>query len=609
MEEYDVVIVGAGIAGALMAYELGSKGKKVLILEAGIPTVPVVAKQSPVKQDYINRFYTKAIKTPGAPFPNSKYAPKQISPGVNESHDGFVNYNDPKENYWIQTGASAFSSMYERSGGGTTQHWLGTCLRFLPDDFKVVSKYNLENKLPGAIDWPIGYDDLEPWYTQAEYEIGVSGDASVDESLGAYHSKPYPMTKIQQSYLDQTIGGRINGKTVGGRELQVVSTPQARNSKEYDSRPACMGNTSCVPICPINAKYDASVHLRKALKTGNVTIQYQSVVYQVVIDGNDAVSGLKYKTWTKDGVVEDKIQAAKRYVLAAHTIETPKILLNSPWKEGKTVANSSDLVGRNLMDHICMLAWGNVMDGNNNYVPVYPYRGPLSTSGIPAFRNDATTRGEYAGWRIEVGNDGWIWPTNAPYSNVTDLVGKGMWGSSLKSKLNEVTTSQFRIALELESISGNDIADSRVSLSEEKDALGIPRPNVNYKLGDYTLNGFVKARDIAKEIFITANISWETSEPQKMTPMGTLNPGYLEFTDSEGSKQKIVYQGAGHLIGTHRMGDSSSNSVVDKHLRSWDHKNLFLVGCGAFPTTGTANPTLTLAALSLRAAATIEAEV
>jgi choline dehydrogenase-like flavoprotein len=612
-QQYDAVIVGAGITGAMMAYKLVDAGYNVLVLDAG-DHVPNVAPQHPVKQDNINKLFAAGIKDPSAPWPSSQYAPRPTSPGVSNDHTSIVGWKNNETadgNYMIQTGDSAFGSTYERMVGGTTKHWLGTCLRFLPDDFKVVSKYKLNTRadMAGAIDWPIAYSDIEPYYSQAEWEIGVSGDPAVDEAMGATHSKPYPMVPIPQSYLDQQLGGRVNGKQINGIALNVVSTAQGRNSKQYDNRPACMGNSSCVPICPINAKYDAQVHIEKAQKLsgqpgkGKLTVSWRSVAYQVTTAADDSINGVKYKTWAPGGVISAEQTATGRiYVIATHAIEAPKLLLNSPWKNGKTVANSSDLVGRNLMDHICLVVWGNFLtEDGKDLQNIYPFRGPLSTSGIEGFRNDPNQRSKTAAFRIEVGNDGWTWPTSAPQSDLVDLVKQNMWGTALRTQLARQVQSQIRFALEMETISCDQTKNSTVRLSNIKDAMGIPRPVVNYVLPQYTLDGYAYAMDVANQLFAAAGIESHTTVDKN-------GSGALTFT-SGGKQITIEYRGAGHLIGTHRMGDQSTNSVVNKELQAWDHNNLYLVGCGVFPTTATSNPTLTAAALALSAADTIAARL
>jgi glucose dehydrogenase len=628
---YDVVIVGAGIAGAQMAYKLAKNGKKVLVLEAG-DLLPNVAQEGPVKQDALNKFYGKPIKDPSVPWPGTKdpsipwetsdvKAPRPTSPGVNSDNTqgeawSMAKLEGKPGNYLQQTGKYAFGSTYERVAGGTTKHWLGTCLRFSPDDFKVVSKYN--PPIPGAQEWPITYDQLEPYYGQAENEIGVAGDANVDKKYGVPRSTEYPMGPIPQSYLDQILQQRLNGKNIDGNALDIVSTPQGRNSVVFDNRPACMGNSSCVPICPINAKYDAGVHVSKIMNdptlSALVTFSLRSVAYQVTVNPADnTISGIKYKVWSKDSSdVVDTIAIGKQYVIASHAIETAKLLLNSPWKDGLTVANSSNMVGRNLMDHICLVVWGNLKAENGNgYFPVFPYRGPMSTSGIETFRN-TPQRSKTAAFRIEVGNDGWQWPYGGPEYSADNFANSGLVGKDLLNAVVNEVNSQVRFALELETISGDDTLASRVTLSNDKDALGIPRPSVNYVIPQYTLDGYAYAINVAEQLFsgAMANIDNKTLVPA--FPLDPNNPpaGYLTFKPT-GSDQEIAieFRGAGHLIGTHRMGTDPKLAVTDADLKSFDHGNLFLVGCGAFPTTATSNPTLTLSALALRAVDKIIAEL
>lgn len=568
----DVLIVGAGISGAMIAYKAASQGLKVIVLEAGIPFDD--------RQGYIDSYYTN-----GWPWPSADLAPTPGDPGPD--------WKDPSKNYWVQKGDYAFDSTNERRAGGTTMHWLGTCMRFVPNDFKLQSHYNVQ----GAMDWPIDYAAIEPWYTAAEIEIGVSGDSTNQYPFEGPRSKPYPMPPIPASYLDQQFGAKLNNSkvTLNGTAvpLTVGLTPQGRNSIVYDQRPSCMGNTSCVPICPIQAKYDATVHIGKATSSALKTpaeIRYRSVVTSLQVDlATDNISGVTYIPWTgvdpnaKPGPAQTV--TARCYVMAAHAIETVKILLMSPWKTigGKavTVANSSDQVGRNLMDHICNVVWGTVPQ------PVYPYRGPLSTSGIENFR-DTSLRSQYAAFRIEIGNDGWSWPAGAPQSTVADILGKqGIYGDALRQAVAQQGSTQFRMALELESITD---ANSRVTLSNQTDALGLKRPQLNYHLSDYTLNGWVATVTAAKQILGYLGATDATTVDKTAA-------GYFQYQGTD-----YQYRGAGHIIGTYRMGSDAKISVVDGMQKSYDHGNLYLVGSGTFPTTGTANPTLTIAALALRTA-------
>src|SRR5690606_31853539 len=199
----------------------------------------------------------------------------------------------------------------------------------------------------------------------------------------------------------------------------ITPTPQGRNSRPGERR-QCAGNTNCIPICPIQAKYDATVTLALALQTGNVDIRYQTVANNIRLDDStDQVTGIDFITYATHGGVPTGTGTvtAKKYVLAAHAIETPKLLLmsNKNKKFPNGVANSSDQVGRNLMDHVMYLAWGLVKD------PVFAYRGPLSTSGVESLR-DGEFRKERSAYRIEIGNEGWQWAANDPFATLADFV-------------------------------------------------------------------------------------------------------------------------------------------------------------------------------------------
>jgi glucose dehydrogenase len=227
-----VVIVGAGVAGMLVAYRLAQAGIHIIVLEAGPPVI---------RSDAVANYRNAVAKTPESPYPDTAYAPR---PTVLDL-----------EGYYLQEGPELFKSTYERRVGGTTWHWLGTSLRHLPNDFRMRSLYNV------AEDWPLSYDDLEPWYLEAEQELGVAGDSHQD--LGSPRSGDYPMKALPLTYLDKQVA--LAAHKLG---LNVHVTPQARNSETFDGRPPCCGNASCVPICPIAAKYDATVHVRKAQALG-----------------------------------------------------------------------------------------------------------------------------------------------------------------------------------------------------------------------------------------------------------------------------------------------------------------------------------------------------
>jgi choline dehydrogenase-like flavoprotein len=230
------------------------------------------------------------------------------------------------------------------------------------------------------------------------------------------------------------------------------------------------------------------------------------------------------------------------------------------------VANSSDQVGRNLMDHPTQLSWALSRE------PVWPYRGPLSTSSIEKFRHGAF-RKDWPAMRIEIGNDGWSWPKGAPVSTAAEFARQGLRGQALNAALREQASRHVRLASQVEQLPD---PEKRVTLDPgEKDMYGVPLPRLAYRLDAYVRAGLAVARAAHADIF-----------------------GRLGAT---GIEHRGAPEGAGHIMGTARMGEDPKSSVVDRNLRSHDHPNLFILGSAVFPTGATANPTLTIAALALRA--------
>ncbi|HEY1976867.1 MAG TPA: GMC family oxidoreductase [Candidatus Baltobacteraceae bacterium] len=527
----DVVVVGGGVAGLSIAYELAQTGASVTVLESG-PSVD--------RGDAVERFRNAIAKVPECAYPDVPYAPRPSS-------------LDPHA-YYVQNGPDAFAATYERRVGGTTWHWLGTALRLLPNDFKMRTAYGV------GIDWPIAYSDLAQWYDRAESELGVSGDAHANLG-GAPRSGPYPLPPIAQSYLDGRVA--VAASKIG---LEVASTPQARNSQVYDGRPPCCGNASCIPVCPIGAKYDGSVHAQKARAKG-VRILEQSVAYAIDVASGGKIAAVRFKR--PDG--SSHTATGKVFVVAAHAIETPKLLLASRSNAlPNGVANASGLVGRNLSDHPTRLSWALAKD------PVYPYRGPLSTSGIEMLR-DGAFRSKRSAFRIEIGNDGWSWPFGWPTDSAKALIDRGLAGAALQRALDERMQREIRFASLNEQMP--DSQNRIVPDWDKLDAIGIPRPKITYRVDRYALDGMAEAQRTHDRLFDALGVTERHHSP--------------------------AFQSAGHIMGTYRMGDDPKTSVADGYGRSHDHPNLYLAGSGLFPTFGTANPTLTIAALALRTASVI----
>lgn len=578
-EWYDVVVVGAGVAGALIAKAVSDAKLTALVLEAG----PERATSFDGYQRHVRHFYAAAAKNAESAWPPDPHAPQPDTADIRQGNG-----------YFIQRGPDRYGSSYTRARGGSTLHWLGVSLRMLPEDFGIRTRYGVGR------DWPIGYDELEPYYRKAEVAMGVSADVADQRYHGLTFGEgyDYPMRRVPLSYSDNKLAEAIAGLTVdvgaGPVPVSVRSYPAARNSTPrpgyrpigtIDKRPEggevemfvgerCAGNTSCTPICPIQAKYNAGRTLTQADDT-YLRLIPQAVVSQIDIDSESGqVRGLTYLRYDDSGFTIHRVRGGA-YVLAAHAVENAKLMLLS--------GLGGQHVGRNLMDHPALYAWGLAPE------PIGAFRGPLSTAGIEDLRAGAF-RSQHAAFRFDVGNDGWRATTGAPDTTVAAAIRQqGLYGPRLRESLAAALSRQVRLSLAVEQLP--DPANQVTIDPSQRDPLGIPRPAISYQIDDYTKAGMAAATQVAQAIFQRAGIA-DCTDHASGTWFPTVTWG----------DQVFAYHGMGHFAGTHAMGSGPHDSVVDSYQRSWEHRNLYLVGSGSMPTMGTSNPTLTLAALAIRTA-------
>ncbi|AVA24690.1 GMC family oxidoreductase [Rhizobium sp. NXC24] len=570
---FDVVIVGAGVAGALIAKRLTKADMRVLLLEAG----PGTTRNYSEYTQHLEHFYAANSKGPESPWPPAAAAPQPDTADL-RSNNG----------YFVQRGPNLYGSSYTRLWGGSTLHWLGVSLRMLPEDFRMRSLHGVGR------DWPIDYDTIAPYYEQAEHEIGVSADVSEQHYLGLRFSDgyDYPMQRVPPSFSDRVLGTAVDGMEVQLQDesfrLRVRSYPAARNSLPRNSyRPVgigylgerCEGNTSCTPICPVQAKYNASKTLAQAA-SNRLTVMTQAVASKIRIDpASGEVKGIEYQRYEDQTSTEAKTFVAKArvYVLAAHAVENAKLMLASG------IDGPRGQVGKTLMDHPTLYAWGLAPSS------IGAYRGPQSTAGIEDLRGGAF-RSKHAAFRFDIGNDGWRASAGAPDTAVLQAVmNGGLYGSALRGELEATLPRQIRFSLAVEQLP--DAANSVSIDPRYRDPLGNPRPVIDYRIDDYTLAGMAAASGVAEAVFRRAGIK-DCTDPDKGS--------WFPTVDYKG--RTFSYHGMGHFAGTHAMGADPSGSVLDLDQRAWEHRNLFIVGSGSFPTLGTSNPTLTLSALALRTA-------
>ena len=595
--DYDVVVIGSGVSGSLVARQVSRAGGRVLVIEAGHGDDITVSDY----QDSLRRFYGAVSKdnnaayghNPNAPMPRS-YETQKLRPGEQNA-----------SGYFVQNGPFEIDSTYARVLGGTTRHWEGKALRMLPDDFA------LRERFGRGRDWPVSYDELGPWYAAAEAELGVSGDVE-DQDFGGLRFPDgyvYPMHKMPLSWLDQTVAKDLDGTevAVGGETypLKVRSTPQARNGipnprhrggegyvptgavsiHQAEMGERCQGNTNCVPICPVQAKYDARRTLFKGLETGRVDLLVRTVASKVHVDGaSGRVTEVEFKTYhdASPAHVTGKVRA-KIFVLAANAVENARLMLASG------LHGTSGLIGRNLMDHAYLLTWGLMPE------VVGTLRGPLCTSGIEDLRTGGF-RDRQAALRFGIHNDGWGWATASPYSDLDDLVDRmNKFGTELRAGVLDRIGRQLLLACMVEVLPDES---NRITVDPNHvDQLGNPRPVIDFSIPTYTMEAVACGRRVSRQIFQRLGVEDHTDYSPDAY-------GYVRYDGED-----YVIRGGNHWAGTHIMGTDAGSSVVDDRQRSWDHANLYLVGAGSMCSIGTANTTLTLSALCLRSSEQIVKEI
>lgn len=518
----DVVVIGSGIIGSLAAHRLASQGASVIILESG-PRVD----RGRIVANYRN-----------AAFKNDWSAPYEFNAW--SPHPQFV----PEDNgYLIQAGPVPYPAQYLRVVGGTTWHWAAHAWRVLPNDLKMKTMYGVGK------DWPITYDELEPYYYEAEVKMGVSGAPNT----GSPRAKPFPMEPVAEPWAMRRFRERL---AVGGYE--VVSNTTARNSRPYDDRPACCGNNNCQPICPIDAQYTGGIAADAAEKAG-AKIVPNAVVYRIEHDAQGRIAAVHYFDPDK----RSTRVTGKSFILAANGIESPKLLLLSRSdKFPAGLANSSDMVGRNLMDHPSSSLAFEVDED------MWLGRGHQSPSSINKFR-DGAFRSESAAFRLDFTN------ISQARASAEDLITAGVFGPELDKQLRHLTARRVSVKNVLEVLPN---PENRVTLSSQVDALGIAKPQVHYSFDDYLLKGNQMAMEHYKRI----------AELMGGTNLRPSKEG--QFDNNQ------------HITGTMSMGDDPRTSVVDRFGRAHDHENLFIASTGVMPTAATVNSTLTGVALALRTA-------
>jgi len=527
----DVVIVGTGVVGIVIAETLLDAGVSVLMIEAG-PRV----ERSQIVENFRN--LPLGIKgSASSSYPPAPWAPHPMPPTGN-----------PDDTYLQLTGPDSYDQTYIRYAGGSTWHWAGTSWRLTPEDMQLKTLYGVGR------DWVFDYATLEPYYVRVEQKLGICGPSDPEKQWPRLpRSAPYPMPPLPFSPGETRFTEVV--KTLGYNNIPVS---QARNSgMPYDDRPACCGNNNCVPVCPIGAKYDGATALRRLEAKGAVILS-DSVVYRVETNAKNQVEAINYYDKNK---ASHRV-TGKQFVLACNGLENPKLLLMSKDDRNPNgLANSSDQVGRNMMDHPQISMSLTLAE------PFWSGAGPVVNSGIME-----TSQGDF---RSQHGGAYFRYNNFARNRFVTfQALNKGLVGKALDSEIRRLSGCTADVVMAHEMLPD---ANNRLTLSDKRDWLGLPKPSIHYDVGDYVRRSSKEyAMPIAKRI---------------AEAMGAIDVKFSpKFNQSK------------HIMGGTIMGADPTNSVVDGECRSHDHANLFIPGGGAMPSTACGNSTITMTALAFRAA-------
>ncbi len=528
----DFLVIGAGAAGGVMAKELSTAGFRVVVLEQG----PYLNERD-YKHDEIRYTY---------------------QPGLT---------NDPKVQpiTYRKTESEQAKPLkaieYGRQVGGGSVHFTANYWRFHESDFEERSQFG---EVAGAdlADWPIKYADLEPYYTKAEYELGISGLGGANP-FEAPRSKPYPLPPMPVKS-----SGVLFDRAAKKLGLHPYPAPMAILSQPYQGRSACVHCGFCEYFgCEMRAKSSTLVSVIPiAEKTGRCEIRPNSYVRKIETDSHGRVMGAVYF----DAQRRQIFQRAKAVVLCANGAETARLLLLSKSKRfPHGLANSSGLVGTHLM-------WdsGGAAMGLFEH-PLNEYKSIQVTRVLHDYYRADPKRGFYGGAGIDARFNFYAasfalhgMPKDAP-----------KWGAAYKKMLGEYFTNTMTV---LGHTSSLPQARNSISLDPDvKDSWGLPALRVTYDF---------HPDDIA-------TLKWALTKQ-------------VEILEAAGAKKTWTMPGytlqdmfpSTHLMGTCRMGNDPGKSVVDRNNRAHDIPNLLIADGSSFVTAARQQPTATIQALAYRAA-------
>lgn len=553
---YDVVIVGSGAGGGMSAYMLANAGLKVALLEAG----PMYDPAKNVMQ----------LKWPWE-------SPRR------GSRSKYRNFGDFDAAYWgWQVDGEPYTHEKDtewhwfrsRMLGGRTNHWGRISLRFGPHDFKRKSIDGLGD------DWPIGYEDVKPYYDRVDKLIGVFGtnEGLPNDPDGFFLPPPKP--RLHELFIKKA--GAAAGVNVIPSRLSILTKPINKD------RGACFYCSQCNRGCTVYADFSSSsVLVNPALKTGNVDLYTNAMAREVLTNSEGLATGVSYVN--KEDLQEYTVKG-KTVILAASTCETARLLLNSKSaRHPNGLANSSNVVGKYLHD-----STGASMGG---VIPELFGRKRYNEDGVGGAHVyspwwlDNKKLDFPRGYHIEYGG-GMGMPLYGFGFGIESANGKypvngkkkeaGGYGKSLKEDYRYFYGASIGLAGRGEAV---PVESNYCEIDPNVvDKYGIPVLKFNVKWSDYEIKQAKHMKETFREILHNMKAVITSGDDGPENNYGLEAPG------------RII-----HEAGTVRMGSDPKKSALNKWNQAHDCKNLFVADGAAFVSQADKNITWTILALAMRA--------
>ncbi len=546
---YDAIVIGSGISGGYAAMELCKKGYKTLVLERG-RDVTHIEDYTTAHDDVWDLPYNGQVPVKEIDEHYSKQ--NRLNWWVNQDNKAFIN----KDDEYPYDEISRFDWIRGHHVGGRSLMWGRHCYRWSDIDFEANAKEGI------AIDWPIRYADIEPWYTQVETFVGVSGQAEgLKQVPDGVFLKPFELNCAEQAFRERVLEKYPD---------RVVTPGRVANLSEYNpeihlgTRGQCQTRNRCWRGCPFGAYFSSqSATFPVAKETGNLTIRPFSVAAEIIYDeASGKASGVKVidaETGT------EHIFNARIIFCNASTVGTTALLLNSRSERFPNgMGNDSGELGHNLMDHHYGMGAGAVFEGFED--TYYKGRKPNGFY-IPRFRNiDADS--ERSDYLRGFGYQGQVWRQ--------PLIAEETIGEELKEEIFKPGPYQISVACFGEMLPYHE---NRMFLNfEKRDKHGLPIITFDAKLRDNEM----KLREDGVKCAV-------------------------EMLEAAGCKNVWTYNDVTapgaciHEMGTARMGNDPKTSVLNKWNQINAVPNVFVTDGSCMTSSGTQNPSITYMALTARA--------